>query len=175
MIYNQGVKENAGIFSQSQGWLVLAEALLGRGDRAFQYYMENNPAAQNERAEVRGIEPYCYGQFTEGPASPNFGRSHVHWLTGTASTMMVGCVEGILGLRPDLHGIRLSPAVPKEWKSLEIRKTFRGKVLNIHISKPGGKGCGCGCLTVNGKQLEGNYIPETLLTDKTEIELTIGS
>ena len=174
VIYNQGVKENAGIFSQSQGWLVLAEALLGRGDRAFQYYMENNPAAQNERAEVRGIEPYCYGQFTEGPASPNFGRSHVHWLTGTASTMMVGCVEGILGLRPDLHGIRVSPAVPKEWKSLEIRKTFRGKVLNIHISNPGGKECGCGSLTVNGKQLEGNYIPETLLTDETEIELTIG-
>ena len=39
----------------------------------------------------------CYGQFTEGKASPHAGRSHVHWLTGTASTVMVGCVEGILG------------------------------------------------------------------------------
>lgn len=39
-------------------------------------------------------EPYCYGQFTEGKASKHFGRSHVHWLTGTASTVMVGCVEG---------------------------------------------------------------------------------
>ena len=43
-----------------------------------------------------------YGQFTEGKASPHAGRSHVHWLTGTASTVMVGCVEGILGMRPDL-------------------------------------------------------------------------
>jgi len=33
VIYNQGVKENAGIFSQSQGWLILAEALLGHGNR----------------------------------------------------------------------------------------------------------------------------------------------
>ncbi len=175
VIYNQGVKENAGIFSQSQGWLVLAEALLGRGDQAFRYYIENNPAAQNERAEIRGIEPYCYGQFTEGPASPNFGRSHVHWLTGTASTMMVGCVEGILGLRPDLHGITISPALPKEWKTLEIRKTFRGKRLNILISNPNGKENISGYLTVNGNRLEGNYIPEALLTDETDIKLTFGS
>ena len=92
VIYNQGVKENAGIFSQSQGWIILAEALMGHGDRAFTYWLENSPAAQNDKAEVRKLEPYCYGQFTEGKASPNFGQSHVHWLTGTASTMMVGCV-----------------------------------------------------------------------------------
>ena len=110
VIYNQGTKENAGIFSQSQGWLVLAEALRGHGDRAFAYFMENAPAAWNDRAEIRRLEPYCYGQFTEGRASVHPGRSHVHWLTGTASTMMVGCVEGILGLRPDLTGITLSPS-----------------------------------------------------------------
>ena len=99
VIYNAGTKENAGIFSQSQGWIILAEALCGHGERAFSYFMENAPAAQNERAEIRKLEPYCYGQFTEGKASPHFGRSHVHWLTGTASTVMVGCVEGILGMR----------------------------------------------------------------------------
>ena len=68
VIYNQGTKENAGIFSQSQGWLVLAEALRGHGDRAFAYFMENAPAAWNDRAEIRRLEPYCYGQFTEGRA-----------------------------------------------------------------------------------------------------------
>ena len=103
VIYNQGVKENAGIFSQSQGWLILAEALKGHGEQAFEYFLENAPAAQNDQAEIRRLEPYCYGQFTEGRASSHFGRSHVHWLTGTASTVMVGCVEGILGLRPDLR------------------------------------------------------------------------
>ena len=29
VIYNAGTKENAGIFSQSQGWIILAEALRG--------------------------------------------------------------------------------------------------------------------------------------------------
>ena len=118
VIYNQGTKENSGIFSQSQGWLILAEALRGHGERAFTYFMENSPAAQNDCAEIRRLEPYCYGQFTEGKASKHFGRSHVHWLTGTASTVMVGCVEGILGLRPDLEGLRLSPSVPKKLETL---------------------------------------------------------
>ena len=36
----------------------------------------------------------------------------MHWLTGTASTVMVGCVEGILGMRPDFYGLHLSPAIP---------------------------------------------------------------
>lgn len=114
VIYNQGTKENSGIFSQSQGWLILAEALLGHGERAFAYFMENAPAAQNDIAEIRRIEPYCYGQFTEGRASVHHGRSHVHWLTGTASTVMVGCVEGILGLRPDLCADRISRLLFKQ-------------------------------------------------------------
>ena len=173
VIYNAGVKENAGIFSQSQGWLILAEALLGHGERAFTYFSENAPSMMNGKAEVRRIEPYCYGQFTEGKASPHAGRSHVHWLTGTASTVMVGCVEGILGMRPDLHGIKIAPSIPKEWKQLQIEKVFRGKKLQITVNNPDGRESGCQCLTVNGQALPGNYVPENLLTDTTQIVLTL--
>lgn len=173
VIYNAGCKENAGIFSQSQGWLILAEALLGHGERAFTYFMENAPAAQNDQAEVRVLEPYCYGQFTEGKASPKFGRSHVHWLTGTASTMMVGCVEGILGIHPDVNGLKLSPSVPKAWKTFEINKTFRGKQLHIVVNNPGGAESGYRKLLVNGVALEENYIPEEMMTAQTEIELVM--
>ena len=171
VIYNAGTKENSGIFSQSQGWIILAEALMGHGDRAFTYFMENAPAAQNDRAEIRKLEPYCYGQFTEGKASPHFGRSHVHWLTGTASTVMVGCVEGILGMRPDFYGLKIAPSIPKEWDGLEIEKDFRGKHLHIVITNEGHVESGCRQLLVNGKEVEGNYIPAELLTEHTEIEL----
>lgn len=173
VIYNPGVKENSGIFSQSQGWLLLAEALLGHGNRAFQYFCENAPSMQNDRAELRGIEPYCYGQFTEGKHSPHFGRSHVHWLTGTASTMMVGCVEGILGLRPELTGLRLVPTIPSDWKELEIHKQFRGCQLHIVIRNPEGKESGCTRLLVNGVPMEDSFIPAQTLTQNTEIELTM--
>ncbi len=173
VIYNAGVKENAGIFSQSQGWLILAEALRGNGDRAFQYFMENAPAAQNDRAEIRKLEPYCYGQFTEGKASPHFGRSHVHWLTGTASTVMVGCVEGILGMRPDFYGLKIEPAIPKDWDGFEIDKEFRGKHLHIVVNNHGHVPGGCKKVTIDGQEIEGNYISAQLLKDQTEIIVDI--
>lgn len=173
VIYNPGTKENAGIFSQSQGWLILAEALCGHGDRAFTYFTENAPAAQNDRAEVRRLEPYCYGQFTEGPASAHFGRSQVHWLTGTASTVMVGCVEGILGLRPDLDGLRLAPAVPAAWKSFTMDKDFRGKKLHIRVENPQGKESGFASLTLNGEALPDNYLPADKLLAENDILLVL--
>jgi N,N'-diacetylchitobiose phosphorylase len=173
VIYNPGTKENAGIFSQSQGWLILAEALCGHGERAFGYFTENAPAAQNDRAEIRHLEPYCYGQFTEGPASKHFGRSQVHWLTGTASTVMVGCVEGILGLRPDLDGLRLAPAIPKEWDSFTMEKDFRGHRLHICVENPGHHESGCRSLTLNGQAMPDNYIPASALRDENDIILTM--
>ena len=173
VIYNAGVKENAGIFSQSQGWIILAEALRGHGGRAFRYFLENAPAAQNDRAEIRKLEPYCYGQFTEGKASPHFGRSHVHWLTGTASTVMVGCVEGILGMRPDFCGLRIAPAIPKAWEGFTIEKVFRGCKLHIVVKNPNHVESGFTEMKVNGKVMPDNYVPAELLTENTEIERTL--
>lgn len=173
VIYNPGTKENAGIFSQTQGWLILAEALRGQGQRAYTYFAENALAAQNDRAEVRHLEPYCYGQFTEGPASKHFGRSQVHWLTGTASTVMVGCVEGILGLRPDLDGLRLAPAIPREWTGFTMDKDFRGCRLHIRVENPHHRESGFTSLTVNGRELPDAYIPAALLTRETEVCLIL--
>ena len=172
-IFNPDTKENGGIFSQSQGWIILAEALRGHGERAFTYFKENAPAAQNDRAEIRELEPYCYGQFTEGKASPHFGRSHVHWLTGTASTVMVGCVEGILGMRPDLYGLKVAPSIPAEWDGLEIHKVFRGKKLHIVVKNPDHKESGCAELTVNGRKMEDNYIPESVMVEENEVVLVM--
>ena len=173
VIYNAGVKENAGIFSQSQGWIILGEALCGHGNRAFSYYKANSPAEQNDRAEIRKLEPYCYGQFTEGKDSPHFGRSHVHWLTGTASTMMVGAVEGILGVRPDLHGLRLSPSIPAAWDGFTMEKSFRGKKLHITVQNPAHKESGFTSLMLNGAAMPDNYIPADKLAAENEIVLTM--
>lgn len=171
VIYNAGTKENAGIFSQSQGWIILAEALMGHGNRAFTYFKENAPSMQNDRAEIRQLEPYCYGQFTEGKASEHFGRSHVHWLTGTASTVMVGCVEGILGIRPTLKGLRICPSIPSEWEEFEIEKDFRGKRLQICVKNPGHVESGCKRIVLNGSDIQDDYIDESLLSPCNRIEL----
>ena len=169
LLFNPGTKENSGIFSQTQGWIILAESLMGHGDRAFEYFTESSPAAMNDKAEIRKLEPYCHGQFTESNDSPFAGRSHVHWLTGTASTVMVGCVEGILGLRPDFYGIKLAPSIPSDWKNFEMNKDYRGKKLHIIVNNPNGKQSGYSEVSLNGKNMESDYIPYDELSDNNEI------
>ncbi len=173
-IFNDDTKENGGIFSQSQGWLILAESLLGHGNRAFEYFMESSPASMNEKAEIRVMEPYVHGQFTESRASAYEGRSHVHWLTGTASTVMVGCVEGICGMRPDIKGLEISPSIPSEWDSFRIEKNFRGRKLNITVDNSAHVESGVKEIVLNGKTLENNYIPADSLEDVNEIKVILG-
>ncbi len=173
-IFNPDTKENGGIFSQSQGWAILAESLLGHGNRAFEYFMESSPAAMNDKAEVRVIEPYAHGQFTESTRSPFEGRSHVHWLTGTASTVMVGCVEGILGMRPNSDGLTVAPAIPSDWASYTVEKTFRGKKLNMTFNNPNHAESGVSSIVLNGEKLDGNFIPADKLKEENEITVTLG-
>lgn len=173
-IFNPDTKENGGIFSQSQGWLILAEAIAGNGNRAFEYFMETSPAAMNDKAEIRVIEPYAHGQFTESKASPFEGRSHVHWLTGTASTVMVGCVEGICGMCPDIEGLTIDPAIPSEWDGFTIEKTFRGKQLSIEITNPEHVQSGVIETVLNGEKLESNFIHADKLKETNKITVVMG-
>ncbi len=168
-LFNPGTKENGGIFCQPQGWAILAEALAGHGNRAFQYFTESSPASFNDDADRRVIEPYVHGQFIEGHESPFAGRSHVHWLTGTASTVMVGCVEGILGLRPTPEGIEISPAIPEEWDGFTMEKVFRGKKLHITVDNLAHKQGNPEKIVLNGTERTAGLIPESELKEENII------
>ena len=171
--FNKCTKENAGIFSQPQGWLILAESKLGHGNRAYKYWKEAAPATYNENAEHRVLEPYVYGQFVEGKDSPFAGRAHVHWLTGTASTVMVGTTEGILGLNPETKGIVIDPSIPSEWKEYTMKKTFRGKKLNVTVKNPNGSEHGVKSVTVNGEKIEGKLILDSILKAENDIVIEL--
>ena len=173
-IFNPDTKENGGIFSQTQGWAILAESLLGHGDRAFEYFLESSPATLNDKAEIRVLEPYVHGQFTESTRSPFAGRSHVHWLTGTGSTVMVGCVEGICGMRPNADGLVISPSIPHEWDGFQIEKNFRGKHLSIDIQNPDHVESGVKSITINGEKLEGNFISADKMKEQNEVVVVLG-
>lgn len=169
ILFNPGTKENGGIFCQPQGWAILAEALRGHGNRAFRYYEESSPATFNEDADRRVIEPYVHGQFIEGRESPFAGRAHVHWLTGTASTVMVGCVEGILGLRPTPEGILISPAIPEEWDGFTMEKDFRGKKLYITVDNLNHREGNPRRIILNGEERAPGVIPEKDLQEENRI------
>lgn len=86
---------------------------------------------------------------------------------------MVGCVEGILGLRPDFDGICINPAISSEWKEFTMDKDFRGKKLHITVKNPNGKQSGVSKLVLNGDTLDGNYIKADLLADTNEIVIEL--
>ena len=152
---------------------ILAESLLGHGNRAFEYFRESSPAALNDKAEIRVIEPYAHGQFTESSRSPFEGRSHVHWLTGTASTVMVGCVEGICGIRPGVDYMEICPSLPSDWKRRKIDKTFRDMRLHIVVNNPDGKQGGKAICSVGETKLDGCRIPVRMLEDEVNITVTL--
>ena len=173
LLFNPGTKENGGVFCQPQGWAILAEALLGHGNRAFDYFAESSPASFNDRADQRVIEPYVHGQFIESTESPYAGRAHVHWLTGTATTVMVGCVEGILGLRPTPEGIVVSPSIPSAWDGFTMCKKFRGRTLNIKVDNAAHHEGGVSRLILNGKEHAVGLIRADELLETNELTVVM--
>jgi cellobiose phosphorylase len=174
VIYNHGIKENAGIFCHTQGWAVMAETMLGHGDRAYEYYRAYMPSAYNDRAELREIEPYVHCQTTYAPCNRNGGKSRVPWLSGTASWSYHSAVQWILGVRPELEGLRIDPCIPKSWPEFTLRRSFRGKTVTIEVSNPKGVCRGVSSMLVDGQRVEGNLLPLELLKDGGTVVVELG-
>ena len=173
VVYNKGIKENAGIFNHPQAWAVMAECMRGNGDQAFEYYRAYMPSAYNTRAELREIEPYVHSQTTYASINPHAGKSRVPWLTGTASWSAFVAVQSILGIVPELHALRIDPCIPKSWPGFEVERTFRGHKLSIVVQNPGRLSRGVRRISVDGKVIQGCRIPIASLRDGARIEVTL--
>jgi len=169
LVYPPGHKENAGIFCHSNSWAIVAECMLGNGDRAHEYYRAYLPARYNDRAEVRQVEPYVYCQFTHGKTSPRFGQSRNPWLTGTASWTYIAVTQHILGLKPVLGGLRIDPCIPARWKEFKVERLFRGHRLEIQVRNPDGVQKGVTSLLVDGVRVEGNVVPAALMKERSVV------
>ncbi len=153
-LYNPSMKENAGIFCHPQSWAVIAETKLGRSERAYEYLRAFLPAAYNDRAEIRQIEPYVHAQSTHGKHSRRFGASRLPWLSGTVSWTYHTMTHHILGIRPDWDGLRIDPCIPAEWDGFRVRRQFRGAVYDITVKNPDGAQKGLAQLEVDGKAVD---------------------
>lgn len=175
VLYLPGIKENASIFLMAEAWIILAETILGHGNKAWEYYRTTNPANQNDIAELRQTEPYVYSQFIDGIESPNHGRSHGHWLTGSASSIMTAVVEGILGIRADYDGLIIDPCIPSDWKEFEVVRSFRDKKLEIYVKNFDGVEKGVKRITINGESiLNSCIIPLSKMKEKNIVEVIMG-
>jgi cellobiose phosphorylase len=87
---------------------------------------------------------------------------------------MVGCVEGICGMRPNADGLVVSPAIPSEWDGFTIEKDFRGKHLSIDVQNPNHVQSGVKEITINGERIDGNFICASKLKDTNQVTVVLG-
>jgi cellobiose phosphorylase len=171
--YPPGYKENAGIFCHSNPWIVIAETMLGRGDRAFDYYQRISPAAREDISDIHRAEPYVYAQMIAGKDAPTHGEAKNSWLTGTAAWNYVAITQAILGIRPAWDGLEVAPVMPSGWDGFTAKRTMRGVVFDIEVSRVGEGNTVT--MRVDGSPVEGKVAP--LPTDGSlgvTVEVTVG-
>ena len=156
--YPPGYKENAGIFTHNNTWIQVAETLVGRGDRAFEYYMSVCPSAKEAQIDTFRCEPYVYNQMTAGRDALTPGEGKNSWLTGTASWCFVAISQYILGVRPCADGLLIDPCIPPAWKGFNVQRIFRGATYRIEVRNPVAVSKGVKQLTVNGNPVAGNVV-----------------
>ncbi len=157
--YPPGAKENGGIFLHANPWAMIAECLLGRGDRAYQYYRQINPAAKNDSLDEYESEPYCYPQNILGDEHPQFGLARNAWLSGTSAWCYVAATQWILGIRPTLGGLIVDPCLPAAWDGFDVVRRWRGATYRIAVRNPHHVCKGVQSLRVDGDVFDGNLVP----------------
>jgi cellobiose phosphorylase len=172
--YPPGYKENAGIFCHTNPWIMIAEAIVGRGDRAFDYYKRINPSAREDISELHKCEPYVYAQMIAGKDALTHGEAKNSWLTGTAAWNYAAITQYILGIRPSFDGLEIAPVIPANWNGFKVTRKYRDVTYHITVTNPKHVCKGVEKITVNGKQIEGSLIRAEKDISEVNVEVLMG-
>ena len=155
--YPPGYKENGSVFCHTNPWIMIAETMLGHGNRAHDYYLRINPSAREAISDTHRCEPYVYAQTIAGREAPTHGEAKNSWLTGTAAWNYAAITQWILGIRPTLEGLEIAPVIPAGWAGLKARRAYRGATYDIVVERAGpGNGVS---LVVDGRPIAGQVVP----------------
>ncbi len=172
--YPAGYKENAGIFCHNNAWIICAEAVVGRGDQAFEYYSKIAPAYLEDISDLHRTEPYVYAQMIAGKDAKRHGEAKNSWLTGTAAWNFVAISQFILGCIPDYDGLKIDPSIPEAWDGFKLTRKFRGNTYNITVNNPEHISKGVKSVTVDGVRINGNILPVFEKDTVHEVEVVMG-
>ena len=159
--YPPGIRENGGQYTHAATWSVIAYALLGQGNNAWELFSLLNPINRTStRADVHRykVEPYVVAADVYSVA-PHVGRGGWTWYTGSAGWMYRAGLEGILGFRVRGTSLFLAPCIPEKWPRFEIVFKYHSSRYEILIENPLGVSCG-----VTRAELDGNALPSGLQT-----------
>ena len=166
----RGIKENGSIFSHPNPWALIAECIIGRGDRAMKFYDAILPYNQNDIIEIREAEPYSYCQFIVGSDHTAHGRARHPWLTGTGAWFYTAATRFILGIQISYEGLIVDPCIPAAWEGFEVVRKWRGATYNIRVKNPDGVMKGVRSVTLDGEPVE---VPIPIQETGTEHEVEV--
>ena len=172
--YPAGYKENAGIFCHNNAWIICAEAYVGHGDKAFEYYSKIAPAYLEDISDLHRTEPYVYAQMIAGKDAGRFGEAKNSWLTGTAAWNFVAVSQYMLGIIPDYNGLKIDPSIPSAWNEFEATRQFRNATYNIHVTNLSHVSKGVKQVTVDGNAISGNVLPVFSDGKEHTVEVVLG-
>ncbi len=157
--YPAGYKENAGVFCHNNPWIMIAETMLGNGDRAFEYYKKIAPSYLEDISELHKMEPYVYSQMIAGKDAFKPGEAKNSWLTGTAAWNFYAIAQYILGIRPEYDGLLIDPCIPRGWDGFVIERKFRNTVYQITVQNPKHVSKSVKEILIDDKKIKGNILP----------------
>ena len=173
--YPPGYKENAGIFCHNNPWIIIAETMVGNGDRAFDYYTRINPSARENIGDLHRCEPYVFAQMIAGRDAPTHGEAKNSWLTGTAAWNYVAIRNGSWASAPNTTACGFDPCIPAAWQGFTAVRRYRGGVYHIKVNNPNGLCRGVKSLLVDGRRVADNLLPlPTAPGQSIQVEVTLG-
>jgi cellobiose phosphorylase len=162
--YIPGVRENGGQYTHGAIWTVMATALQGRNDRAWELFALLNPVhhgATPAQIATYKAEPYVVAADVYA-VPPHTGRGGWTWYTGSAGWMYRLLVETLLGANLEGDRLRLVPRLPASWPSYKIHYRYRQTIYHITISRLDSRTPDAARLMVDGQAISEETI---LLTD----------
>ncbi|WP_438862892.1 GH36-type glycosyl hydrolase domain-containing protein [Neptunicella sp.] len=172
--YPPGYKENAGIFCHNNPWIVVSEAMLGRGDQAFDYFSRFTPLFRPQDMAKHRTEPYVYSQMIAGKDAAIPGEAKNSWLTGAAAWSFYAGTQYILGIAPDYQGLSINPCIPKDWDEFSVKRQFRDATYHIQVNNPNKVSKGVMKIEIDGQGIEGNTIPYNDFNGEHQVVVTMG-
>ena len=158
--YMPGVRENGGQYTHAAIWVVIAEAMLGFGDKAVDLYKLINPiehSSSKDAAKKYKVEPYVIA--ADVYATRNLaGRGGWTWYTGSASWYYKAGIEYILGLKIEKGILKIEPCIPRDWKEYSIHFKWQNSIYNIKIKNPNEKNTGITKILLDGVEVENNIV-----------------
>lgn len=171
--YLPGVRENGGQYTHAAIWVIIAEAMLGFGDKATELYRMINPiehARTKEASNKYKVEPYVIPADIYG-CSNLAGRGGWTWYTGSSSWYYKAGIEYILGLKVRNRFLSIEPCIPKDWKEYSIRYKWKNSIYNIKVKNPNGKNNGVEKIILNGIEVKNKIQLEDVGIFNIEVQM----